>query len=172
MTKIPPDEFIQTNIGTIGANNSWNNIPTSQIKEYIPENKSLEELNRIKQNLREYYKRVNGIIINVSGSGAAGATLYTIPGNQILYIDTIRMMATGTGAGTSNFTLNASSWGSTNIGQLRCSVAMPHHSDITFNNPIVLYENSTLSYAVGANIGAWTIVVTGWLEDKSLTSLT
>jgi len=169
MTKLPPDEFLNTDIGKIGNSASWNNIPTSQLKEYIPEGKSLEDQNKIKSTLREYYKRVNQVVFNRGGTGTGN--FYTVPTNYFLLIDTIAISGSCDGTTSSAIAVNASNLSSVSIAYAGTRQAGPFGYSITFNNPLIMPEGTIISYSsAGAGTNNANYVITGWLEDKNINS--
>lgn len=172
MTKLPPNEFINTEIGKIDNRPSWNNIPTSKLKEYIPEGKSLEEQNKIKATLREYYKRINQVAFNVAGGGGGAGILYTVPQNYTLYIDTICLNACFSGTGSAVLNVYVSNLAGAAIAELTGRSAGYNSTDKTFNNPISVQEGGILGYQMtaGGVILNGSITITGWLEDKNLNS--
>lgn len=146
---------------------SWT-IPSGELREYIPKGESIEDVNKARNVIREYSKRNQQVIVSIQGNGAGTGTLYSVPSNMVLYIDTLHLDLTSTGAARVDLQVTISG-SATYIGALRIgTIATALSESITYNNPILAADNTNISYAVGAQNTGYTIVLTGWLEDKTL----
>lgn len=160
-----PESFLNFNIGEIQPKNKTF-IPSGEEASYAPEGASLQEINQRRDELRDYYKRNNQTLINVSGSGAASGTLITAPSLLDFYIDTISINGLGSAAGSGNINIMPEIF-QVLIAQLRFGAVVGYNStEITFNNPIKVPAGTSLLYGVGASVSVWSISISGWLEDK------
>jgi hypothetical protein len=171
MTKLPNEEFINTNIGKIDYKSSWNSIPTNQIKEFIPAGESIEQQNKIKENLREYYQRVNRVLL--TGLVTAITDVYTVPDNFVFLIDAVAIsFYNGTAAlRDGGIQLILSGAGGSYFMNVIAAVGTTQNQSLTFNNPVRLESGTTIRLQQsGVAGGQIAYTINGWLQDKALSN--
>lgn len=170
--KTKPQDFLNFEIGEIQPKNKAF-IPAGNEIEYAPQGASLEEINKRRDTLRDYYKRNNQISIIADYAGGGDRTIYTCPANYDFYIDTIQI------SGVSDMSAAAKVFSYILRGTDTFYLAnlylvarlltdnVCNSCSTTFNNAIKV--NSSEEVHIDLDNGCYaSVVITGWLEDKPM----
>jgi len=181
MAKLQPTDFLGVDIGRLGTP-SRVELPPELQGNWAPQGKSLEEINKTRQQIRDLNKEFNQK--SAAGTVTATTTFITVSKNKKIFITAFTLSAvdynvytTGAAVTAGLEVYNVSGTAYRSLGRITLppygdpsgpTIWGPHHDSIalSFTNPVPINENETVRLVLSSDFnGTASVAIQMWEED-------